>query len=229
MKLKKDDFQRTEEQSPLVLFKQGIRSKETLDKYTRTLKHIVCNILEEFLDGDFEHRVMQFVKFTKEKPEYTRDLLLNISKILKQRTELPKDHLEYLNPVSIDNYFKPIKKLFDMNDIAFSMKRIYSTFPEIDNVPDGRGWTREEIRKMLNFANGAIDRAIILVAASSGIRAGAFSDFIWEDIIPVYSTGTKLSINPIENDNSKLVCAMLRVYRGTGEQYPAFITPVIKS
>ena len=225
MKLRKEEFQRTEEQSALELFKQGIRSKETLDKYTRTLKHIVCNILEEFLEGDFEHRVVQFVKFTKEKPEYTRDLLLNISKILKQRTELPKDHLDYLNPVSIDNYFKPIKKLFDMNDIAFSMKRIYSTFPEIDNVPEGRGWTRDEIRKMLNFSSGAIDRAIILVAASSGIRAGAFSDLIWEDVIPVYSTGSKLSINPTESEKPKLVCAMLRIYRGTSEQYPAFITP----
>jgi len=38
---------------------------------------------------------------------------------------------------------------------------------------------------MLKFARGAIDRAIILVASSSGIRSGGF-DFTWEDINPIY-------------------------------------------
>ena len=36
-----------------------------------------------------------------------------------------------------------------MNDIVISWKRIYSTFPEIDNVSNGRGWNRDKIQRML--------------------------------------------------------------------------------
>lgn len=165
MKIKREEFQRVEERSTLDLFQDGIRAKETKEKYTRTLKHVLCNILEEFLEGNFEQRAEQFVKIGKENPEYARDILLNISKALKQRTELPKDHSDYLRPSSIDNYFKPLKKLFGMNDVAFSWKRIYSTFPEVENLTEGRGWTREEINKMLSFANGAIDRAIMQIVS----------------------------------------------------------------
>lgn len=227
MKIKRDEFQRVEERTALELFHDGIRAKETKEKYTRTLKHVFCTILEEFLEGSFEQRVEQFVKLAKNEPEYARDILLTISKKLRQRTDLPKDHAEYLRPTSIDNYFKPIKKLFGMNDVAFSWKRIYSTFPEIENLTEGRGWTRDEIKKMLSFSSGAIDRAIVLIASSSGIRAGAFTDLIWEDITPIYIINNKLTtkITEKEVEISKLVCGMLRIYRGTSEQYPAFITP----
>ncbi|MDH5697594.1 MAG: integrase, partial [Nitrosopumilus sp.] len=174
MKITKEEFQRIGEESPLELFHQGIKAKETREKYTRTLRHVLCKIFEDILEGDFEERVKQFVKHAKEDPDWTRDLLLNLSMKLKERTILSKEDSDYLNPSSIDNYFKPIKKLFDMNGVVISWNRVYATFPEQDNVSDSRGWTRDEIQKMLKFANGSIDRAIILVSASSGIRAGGF-------------------------------------------------------
>jgi len=37
-------------------------------------------------------------------------------------TILLKEDSNYLNPSSIDNYFKPIKKLFDMNRVVNVMK-----------------------------------------------------------------------------------------------------------
>jgi hypothetical protein len=46
---------------------------------------------------------------------------------------------DYLNLNSFANYFKPIKKLFDMNDVVISWKRVYATFPEEVNYSDGRG------------------------------------------------------------------------------------------
>ena len=213
MKLTKEEFQRIEERSPLELFRQGIRAEATREKYTRTLKFIINTVLEEFFEGSFEERVSEFVLKSKEDPKYARDLLLNISSLVKKRTELPKDDPEYLNPSSVNNYFKPIKKLFDMNDIAFSWKRIYSTFPEIDNISDGRGWTRDEIQNMLKFSSGAIDRVIILIASSSGIRSGAFSELNWNDIFPIYKIENKLTDNPTESEveNAQVVCAMLRI------------------
>lgn len=79
------------------------------------------------------------------------DVFLNLSKKLKERAELPNDHVDYLNPSSIDNYFKPIRKLLDMNDVTLSWKRIHMTFPEIDNITQSREWKREEIRTMMDF------------------------------------------------------------------------------
>ncbi|KAG2479126.1 MAG: Integrase [Nitrosopumilales archaeon] len=224
MKLTKDKFQRAKDQSALARFSQGIKADETRDKYTRSLKMILCNIFEDFLEGNFEQRANQFVELGRKDPKYVLDLLLNLSVILKERTKLSKNHENYFNPSSFDNYFKPIKKLFDMNDVSIPWKRVYITFPEISNVLEGRGWTKQEIQKMLNHANGSIDRAIVLVAASSGIRGGGF-ELKWQDMHPVYKVDNHLTMETKEEKNSELVCAMLKVYAGSNEQYPAFITP----
>ena len=224
MKITKEEFQRIGEESPLELFNHGIKAKETREKYTRTMKHVLCKIFEDIFDGDFEDRVKQLVNIAKEDPDWTRDLLLNLSIKLKDRTKLPRENPEYLNPNSIDNYFKPIKKLFDMNGVVISWKRIYATFPEQDNVSDSRGWSRDEIQKMLKFTNGSIDRAIVLVAASSGIRAGGF-DLDWQDLIPIYQVDDVLKLETTESDNVEIACAMLKIYQGTSYSYPAFITP----
>ncbi|RNJ78238.1 MAG: integrase, partial [Nitrosopumilus sp. H13] len=179
MKLTRDEFERIGTEPPLELFRQGIKAEETKEKYTRTLRQVLCKILGEILEGDFEQRVEQLVRYGRENPDWTRDLLLNISKKLRERTELPHNHPDYCNQVSFNAYFKPIKKLFDMNDIVIPWKRVYATFPEIDNVSESRGWSRDEIQKMLKFARGPMDRAIVLIAASSGMRAGGF-DLDWD-------------------------------------------------
>ena len=226
MKITKEEFQRIGEENPLELFHQGIKAKETREKYTRTLRHVLCKIFEDLFEGEFEARVKQLVKIAKEDPDWTRDLLLNLSIRLKERTKLPREDSNYLNPNSIDNYFKPIKKLFDMNGVVISWKRVYATFPEQDNVSDSRGWNRDEIQKMLKFANGSIDRAIILVSASSGIRSGGF-DLNWQDLIPIYHVDGQLKFDVTESEaeQADIACAMLRVYQGTSFSYPAFITP----
>ena len=57
MKITKEEFQRIGEESPLELFHQGIKAKETREKYTRTLRQVLCNIFEDLFDGEFEDRV----------------------------------------------------------------------------------------------------------------------------------------------------------------------------
>ncbi|MDH3677970.1 MAG: integrase, partial [Nitrosopumilus sp.] len=198
MKITKEEFQRSEEESPLDLYYQGIRSKETKEKYTRTLRYVLCNTLEDILEGSFEERAEQLVNFAREDPGWAKDILLNISKKLRERTQLSPDHPNYFKPSSMNNYFKPLKKLFDMNDIALPWKRIYSTFPELENLSNTRGWTKQEIQQMLKFSKGAIDRAVVLVASSSGIRSGGFS-FQWGDIQPVYQIDDELRFEITES------------------------------
>ncbi len=175
MKLTKEEFERTRTDSSFELFLDEIKAEQTRKKYVRTLRKILCDILEDFLDGTtLEQRSNHLVNTAKKNPEWTQDLMINLSKKLRERTRLSKHTPDYLNPSTIPNYFKPLKKLFDMNDVSFNWKRIYSTFPELDNADSTREWKREEIQQMLKFSNGAIDRCIILIAASSGIRLGGF-------------------------------------------------------
>jgi len=67
---------------------QGIKAEATRKKYTRTLRRILCEIFEDVLDGDFEQRANQLVNDAKKNPEWVKNLLLHLSKKLKQRTEL---------------------------------------------------------------------------------------------------------------------------------------------
>lgn len=220
MKITREEFERSTKAGPLELFMQGIRSEETKKTYTRTLRRILCNVLEEILEGTFEERTEQLVRAGREDPGWVLDVMLNISKKLRERTELPHDHRDYCNPSSVSNQFKPIKKMLDMSDITIPWKRVYSTFPESDNTLESRGWERGEIQSMLRFASGPMDRALVLVAASSGIRLGGF-DLQWSDLKPIYRNAGKLSL---EGDGVP-VCGMLTIYGRTGASYPAFVTP----
>ena len=51
-KLTKEEFKRSENESPLKLYYQGIKADETREKYTRTLHHVFCKIFEEIFEGE---------------------------------------------------------------------------------------------------------------------------------------------------------------------------------
>jgi hypothetical protein len=226
IKIREDELEITN-QNPLELFYQGIRAEATRDKYTRTLRRLVCDTLEDVLHGSFEERVIELVNRAKKEPDWGLSVLLTIARKQKERTNLETQNPDYLNPVSFDNIFKPLKKLFDMNDVPIVWKRVYATFPEQNNTSSQtRGYTRDEIQKMLNYAKGSMDRAIILVASSSGIRPGAMG-FGWDDIKPVYKISDKivLEITESEEDKAEIVCAMVTIYKRTYAEIPAFITP----
>lgn len=225
MKIDTDDLREIVEE-PIELFYQGIKASETREKYTRTLRRILCDILQSILEGSFEDRSAQFVSKGRANPDWLMSVLLSLSRKLRQRTELPTTNPEYLNPKSFENYFKPLKKLLDMNNVPVVWERIYATFPEIDNNTSGRAYTLSEVQTMLEFTQGAIDKAIILTGASSGIREGGFR-LKWKDITPVYKVDGKivLDITESEEKRAEVVCAILSVYSGTVSQYPAFITP----
>jgi integrase len=225
MKIRKEDLERISD-NPIELFYQGIKSPQTKSKYTRTLRRILCDILEDLLHGSFEQRAAELVYKARKDPNWIMTVLLTLSKKLQDRTQLDSSDPNYLNPESFDNFFKPLKKILEMNDVPIVWKRVYATFPERNNRSDSRGYTRAEIQKMLNFVNGPIDKAIILIAASSGIRAGGFN-LKWEDVAPVYHINDTLllEITESESQTAEIACGVLTVYKGTSEEYPAFITP----
>ncbi|KAG2472653.1 MAG: Integrase-like, catalytic core [Nitrosopumilales archaeon] len=246
---KKDVVQITEDS--LTLFKAGIKSEKTMETYEKRLKEFVCATLENYLDGDkvlrekqrqqrlaegdkkkitlildadFSVRSNELVKKAKENPDEIVGMLLSYSTKLKERCEKPKQDPDYLNPNTVPNMFKPIKKLFKMNGVHFEWQRVDATYPEAETNPDSRGYTREEIGTILKFTN-PFESAVTLIASSSGMRRTGF-EFTWDCIKPVYRRNSNLVMgNYDDNDDSDILCGMIIVYAGSNEQYFALFTP----
>ena len=99
--------------------------------------------------------------------------------------------------------------------------------PEANRGDHSPGWTSEEIREMLSSTTSSMMRAAILVLASSGIRRGGL-ELKWGDIDPIYLKDGKPVAGedaPEMSGTAEPVCAMMRVYRGSPEEYVTFMTP----
>jgi len=222
LSLAKVDIQHRED--PLKLFYSGIKSEETKSAYRKTLHEFLFSI-EEF-QGTFEDRSVQFVEFAKEEPEKLKQLLKDYAILLKQRTENSKHNEEYLNPSTLPNKFKGIKKFLKMNEIPIEWGNIEAIFPEITNMQQTRGYTTEEIRQILNYSTDVATDFLIHAESSSGMRVGAWEEQVWGNIRPVY----EIKPGEFSHDKSKagkdtkIVCASMVFYNGTSSKYVGFIS-----
>ena len=164
-------IQAEKQADPLERFYSGIKAQDTKDAYRKTLTDFLF-LVEDFT-GTYEQRTVQFAKLAKKDPDKTKQLLQAYAIYLKERVQLPTSNPQYLNPTTVPNKFKGIKKFLKMNEIPIAWAVIESTFPEITNVRQTRGYTTEEIRHILDYATDAITEFLILAESSSGIRVGA--------------------------------------------------------
>ena len=215
--------------SPLEQFRSGCKSVKTFQHYTVYVKKFVNEFLEDILKGEgYEARVNELISKAKSEPEWIKKIVIATIQQLRKKTELDPTDSDYIRPRTIYNTRNAIKKLLDMNEIALVWKKIDSMMPEDIQDNDSRGWTRQEIKKLLNHAN-ARDSCAVLIASTSGIRLGAF-DFLWGDVKPVYFNDGKFLFESYDVTESvekegKVVCAIIKVYGGAKESYCAFITP----
>ncbi|WP_299290190.1 integrase [Nitrosopumilus sp.] len=253
MEIHPDEIVKTKN-NPLELFYSSIRAEATKNDYERKLKKVLCEFLRpilkgdpelvkrqesepkskkkgvkrKFSDADFEVRATEFVKRAKENPDWAEDVMIKLGQKFKERANLPKTDPNYISPVSLKNYFVPVQKLLEMNRVNLSWKRIRLTFPEIEGKDETREYTYDEIRKMINHCK-VMDRVLILLAASSGIRAGAFV-FQWKHLIPIYFHEGKYlweeqDVTESVSQKSPVVAAMIRIYANSSSEYVAFVTP----
>lgn len=226
MELNPDDIKIPEDKEPMVLFTQSIKSERTRYVYECKLRQILCKYMVNILSGKFEERVVEILDKGRKEPKWTCGLMVDLTEKLRARTKLQKDDPKYLSPTSIEANFAPLKKLFAVNDVSLPWKYIHNMFPEME-MYETRGWSRDEIRRILRHARGAIDRAIILVMASSGVRIGGM-ELKWKHIIPLYGDDTNIHEGGcvLEEDATKPVaCAKLSVYANYSAKYTTFITP----
>jgi len=239
---------------PLELFYSSIRAKATKTDYERKLKKVLCEffrpilkgdpelvekqesmpkikkkgVKRQFSDADFEVRATEFVRRARDDNDWAEDVLMKLGEKFKERTNLPKTDPNYINPVSLKNYFVPVQKLLEMSRVNLSWKRIRSTFPEIDGRDDTREYTYDEIHKMLNHCK-VMDKVLVLLAASSGIRAGAFS-IKWKHLTPIYFHDGKYiweeqDVTESVTQKDPVVAAIIRIYANSSSEYVAFTTP----
>ncbi len=66
---------------------------------------------------------------------------------------------------------------------------------------------------MLKYARAPVEKALVLVLASSGVWCGAL-DMNWKDLVPLYRVGEDLLLDP-EAESCLVACAALYVYCGS--------------
>ena len=227
MKITPDDMNLTDDASPLELFYQGIRAEDTKISYEQMLKHILCNVCEDLLSGTFAERAAELVEHAKKDPDWIQRLVLTMVIGWSEKTKLDPSDSEYVSPSSLKQYMCPVKKLLDMNEVVLPWKRIYGIYPDLERNGNARGWFREEIQTMLAHTTNVQTRAVILMLASSGVRAAGLV-LKWGDVNPIYRVDGKLVDG---KDAEKLqvtgnpVCASVRVYQGSSEEHFTFLTP----
>jgi len=173
-------------QRSILLFEEGIKSEATKTAYKYQLK--------------------KFREWSKIK-DY--DSLLQAPQ--KQIQELLEDYLMYLkkkvSPNSVPIYYAPIELFYVMNDVNLNFKKIRKMFPDKVKKGNERGYTDQEIRKIIKNANTLRQKALIFLFTSSGCRLGAIPDM-------------KLKhLSKIEN------CYAIKIYEGDKEEDNVFTTP----
>lgn len=224
-KLSADDIKPRQENA-LDLFYLGIKSKEGRRTMDGNLKRFLVEACADILDGDYKKRTQEFVNLVKEDQSKATNIVLAYVTMLRDKTALPIVDPDYLNPSSLPNKIKPIRKLLEMNGLGLAWKRIYSIYPGHDNTNKGRGYTRAEIQKMLEYS-GSIDSDFIILASSSGgFRVGAWSGQKWGNVFPIFEINGqyKVDLEKNEIDNTVIVCAAMKIYSGTPDEHITLIS-----
>lgn len=135
------------------------------------------------------------------------EYIVQLKKNAKQKAEKPKAGEISVN--SLRTYLGGVQSFLVFHDKDINWKKLFRYLP--DKVTSNlRAYTREEIKKLLEFADPR-DRAIILIMASGGTRRGAF---------PAMKVGNMSLIS------EELKIGLLKVYPDSDkDRYVTLLTP----
>jgi integrase len=192
------------------LFINSIKSKDTKRAYLIYLRKYVefvhCGSINDLLiefkePKDIERRIIDFIIQMKQ---------------------------EGRNFQSIRNYLTPIISFYKINDIMVNSKKINKFMPSKTRVKKNRGYSHEEIQKLLDIADERI-RAVILLLVSSGCRIGAIPTLHVRDI---EKSGEVYKITIYENQEEEYYSFMtkeaydaVQSYLQMRERYGEKLTP----
>jgi len=142
-------------QRSILLFEEAIKTEATKKAYHYQL--------EQFLKWS---KIKNFDSLLQADDKSIQILLEDYAMHLKKK----------VSPNSVPIYFAPIELFFVMNDKMLNYKKIRKLFPGKVQKGNQRGYTREEIQKILDNTRSLRNKAIVLLMASSGLRLGAIPD-----------------------------------------------------
>jgi integrase len=185
-----------EEGDALRNFLLGFRSDHTKYSYLKKLRAF-C--------GFSGLSVNEIVAMTRSDPKKLEQIILSFVNWLGGRG---------VSGSTIRQHVQAIKHLLIMNDLENSLnwEKISKVMPKARKIGLDRAPTKEEIRKLLEYADVRL-KALILLLCSSGIRIGSVEHLRWKHVVPVEYQGYKFA---------KLI---VPVSKGGGETYVTFITP----
>ncbi len=174
------------------IFIEGLKSPVTKAAYSYALQKYMSHLKISNPEDLLIHR---------ENPKIVQNQIIEYLIQLKN----PPHLLRY---ATRSQYLAAIMTFYDLNEVVLSKKKIYRYLGEEERPFENRGYTTEEISKMLEVADERT-RAIILVLASTGIRIRAIIELKLEDlvIIPDYEL------------------YQVRVYSDSRQRYLTFTTP----
>ena len=204
------------EDNPYELFIDSIKSEETKRKYQSNLyrflklipNKIYTDVIKKSPDNkELKTLAIHFVELAKKDSKLAYSIIQAYVKEEKKLVESGE-----LNPNTLPNHIKPIKGLLDSNAIPFHWKSLYRLYPRAKLTED-RGYTREELQRMIGASSDITDKLIIQLFSSGGFRVEAWDYFTWKDVIF------------FKNEDGSFRGAALLIYRGDPESYWTFITP----
>jgi integrase len=128
------------------------------------------------------------------------------SNIIKYIVWLKQD--QKLSGITINLYLAAIMHFYAMNDIVLNRKKISMYVGDYIRSNKDRGYTTEEILKLLEFCDER-SKALVLLLASTGVRIGAVPDLQIKHLKKI----TEYSLYQIT------------IYGGTKEEHFTFTTP----
>jgi integrase len=174
------------------IFIEGLKSPVTKAAYSYALQKYMKHLEISNPDDLLIHA---------ENPKIIQNQIIEYLILLKN----PPYSLRY---ATRSQYLAAIMTFYELNDVPLSKKKIYRYLGEEERPIDNRGYTTEEISKMLEVCDERT-RAIILFLTSTGVRIRAIIDIKIEDLISV----------PEYN------LSQVRVYSDSNQRYLTFTTP----
>ena len=109
---------------------------------------------------------------------------------------------------SLQGVCAPLRKFYAMNDVALNWEKIHNYLGAHDKTIEDKAYTKEQIRKLLQFASQRT-RILILLLASSGLRIGAVSGLRYKHLKYIEKYGIY----------------QITIYPKAKERYVTFCTP----
>jgi integrase len=177
-------------------FTDSIKSETTKERYVYCLNRYL-----KFLGYPNGDRIDVLIE-PQQQPKVIESNIIRYIIWLKQDQKLAG--------ITINLYLAAIKHFYAMNDIVLNRKKISMYVGDNIRTNKDRGYTTEEIQRLLEFCDERA-KALVLLLASTGIRIGAIPNLQIKHLKKI----------PLEYNN----LYQITIYEGTKEEHFTFTTP----